>query len=258
MQICSICKSRAPIDDIGAVAPTHPGPFHVDRFTLKHCGRCDVVFLDPLPTAADLRTLYQDSTQFTSEHYTGEERTKAVLEYLATSIVNRGLVTRPDARCLEVGAGLAWMSRACKAHSPTITTVAQDVSSEAAAICPWVDRYHVAEVNTLIAEEPFDLISLTHVVEHLIDPQAILAHLATRLAPGGKIFITAPFRPEAETDWQDIEAWKSYSYLHVPAHVAYLSQTWFQNLAALAHLRLAVWDPSHENGQAFEVVLVKP
>jgi 2-polyprenyl-3-methyl-5-hydroxy-6-metoxy-1,4-benzoquinol methylase len=95
------------------------------------------------------------------------------------------------------------------------------------------------------------------VIEHLADPAAIVADLARRLAPGGRIFITAPFRPEGWRRGDGIDAWRTWSYLHVPAHIAYLSRTWFDKVAAGNRLRLARWDPGHENGQAFEVVLAR-
>jgi hypothetical protein len=87
--------------------------------------------------------------------------------------------------CLEVGAGLAWASRACKQHDPRILTVVQNVSGECAKLCPWVDRYHVGTVDSLPAGERYQLISLTHVIEHLLEPRRMLATLAGKLAPGG-------------------------------------------------------------------------
>jgi 2-polyprenyl-3-methyl-5-hydroxy-6-metoxy-1,4-benzoquinol methylase len=86
------------------------------------------------------------------------------------------------------------MARACKTQNPSVVTVAQDVTAEVAHACPWVDRYHAGEIESLADEPPFDLISLTHVIEHLADPLATLIRRSRLLAPGRKMFITAPFR----------------------------------------------------------------
>jgi hypothetical protein len=41
----------------------------------------------------------------------------------------------------------------------------------------------------------------------------------------------------------------------VPAHVTYFSRKWFEQMAPRHGLAVAHWDASHENGQAFELVL---
>ena len=53
------------------------------------------------------------------------------------------------------------------------------------------------------------------------------------------------------------QAWLDYPYLHVPAHVSYLSRAWF-DLAARRWAGGAHWDAGHEDGQAFEALLVRP
>jgi len=93
------------------------------------------------------------------------------------------------------------------------------------------------------------------VIEHLVDPQAMLLKLAPRLSPDGRMLITAPYRPSGWQPTQGLAPWLAYSYLHVPAHVSYLSRRWFELTAARAGLELLHWDASSEDGQAFEVVL---
>ncbi|HEX8805610.1 MAG TPA: class I SAM-dependent methyltransferase, partial [Candidatus Aquilonibacter sp.] len=135
-----------------------------------------------------------------------------------------------------------------------ITTIAQDVSGEASRNCPWVDEYHVGSLETLPDSGPFDLISLTHVIEHLPDPMATLLYAAKRLAPGGRLFVTGPYRPAGDAR-APLARWETYSYLHVPAHLTYLSERWFRRLAGESGLELESWDASHEGGDAFEAIL---
>ena len=129
------------------------------------------------------------------------------------------------------------------------------MSTECLNRCPWVDRYFVGPLDALPERGPYALISLTHVIEHLADPAAMLAQIADLLAPGGKAFITAPFRPTGWKVQQGIAPWREYSYLHVPAHITYFSRRWFKEHAS--GLKIAHWDETHENGQAFAVVLCK-
>ena len=250
---CRMCGKRG-VSSVGPVSPTHPGAFQTKNFTLQHCRKCDVVYLDPLPSAADLKLLYEDSVQFADAHYTAPDQVAKILDYYSDAVRSLGLLPREGGRVLEVGAGLAWVSRACKAANPRIETVAQDVSAECANACPWVDRYFVGTLDSLSEREPYSLICLTHVIEHLTDPVGMLRTISALLAPGGNAFITAPFRPAGWKRGQGIAAWRDYSYLHVPAHITYFSRRWFERNAP-REFEIAHWDASHENGQAFELVL---
>jgi len=254
---CRLCGKRA-ASTIGSVAPTHPGNFETKEYTLQYCRKCDVVYLHPLPKASDLKLLYEDSVQFSSDHYTDAEQVRKILDYYGNELTSLQLLRDGHSRLLEVGAGLAWVSRAAKSQNPNVRTVAQDVSGECAQACPWVDTYFVGALDTLPDRAPHDLISLTHVIEHLADPAATLRDIAALLARGGNVFMTAPFRPTGWTASTDISAWRDYSYLHVPAHITYFSKRWFEQQAKTLGLEIAHWNATHEDGQAFAVVLHKP
>lgn len=216
-----------------------------------------MVYLDPLPTANDLRVLYEESEQFSDPHYTDPDQVSRILDYYGEAVRALGLLDTPGARVLEVGAGLAWVSRACKMVDPRVLTVAQDVSSECANACAWVDTYNVGTLAAIGDHEPFQLASMTHVIEHLADPAAMLGEIAARLAPGGKLFITAPFRPAGWQPAHGIKGWSEYSYLHVPAHITYFSRRWFEREAPRHAFNIIHWNATHEDGQAFELVLRK-
>jgi len=254
---CRACGDRSRLQRLGDFPPTHTGPFHTHQFGLLHCPRCEVVYLEPAPTATDLRTLYQESDQFDGDHYTSDERVAAILGYCNDAIDRLGLLPPPSGRMLEIGAGFAWLSRACKGRDASITTIGQDVSAEVAERCPWVDRYHVGDFSTLDDTGPFQLASMTHVVEHLVDPAAMLGAISARLSKGGKLFITAPFRPTGWRPSHGIQGWREYSYLHVPAHITYFSRRWFERTAPMHAMKVAHWNADHEDGQAFELVLVR-
>lgn len=254
--ICRLCGESGEAALVGTLAATHPGPFDVSEYRLQRCGAYDVVYLDPLPNERDLDVLYRDSHQFDDPIYTDPDRVAKMLEYYHTALTHRKIVPPAGGSVLEVGAGLAWVSRTVKALDSSIVTTAIDVSDEAIAHCPWVDRYCVgATLDALPDRGPFDLIALTHVIEHLRDPAAVLAQLAQLLSADGALFITAPLRPVGWKPGDGIEAWRQYSYLHVPAHIHYLSREWFVRNGGAAGLSIASWDPSPEQGQAFELVL---
>ncbi|HEX7914709.1 class I SAM-dependent methyltransferase [Rudaea sp.] len=255
-RFCAAARVRHHI--VGNVAPTHPGPFEHEDYRLLRCSLCDVVYLDPQPSDRDLQTLYQDSVQFSDKTYSDDAAALRVLDSYARRIDRLGLVPAAVQSILEVGAGLAWVARACKQRSPRVHTVAQDISAECAAACPWVDEYVVGTIQVVSREPRFALASMTHVIEHLTDPAAMLVELEARMLRGGCIYITAPHRPPLWKPCDGIRSWLRYSYLHVPAHIAYLSQTWLRQAAMKARLELVHWDETHDGHQVFEAVLRKP
>ena len=150
------------------------------------------------------------------------------------------------------------MCRAAKLRNVASITVAQDVSPEAATRCAWVDHYVQGDIEDarLRLHAPYDVVSLTHVIEHLVDPVAVLRRCVSLLGPDGVAFITAPFRPRGWRDDQpDLERWRAYSYNHVPAHIQYFSQGSMRRLADALGVKLVAWSDRHDAGEAFEAWL---
>ena len=202
--------------------------------------------------------MYVETEQFTSEPYVDEGRIALILEFLTgrlrfiTSEIPFG---EEGPSVLEVGAGNAWMCRAAKSVFPRSSTIAQDITTEVADRCPWADEYIVDDLANLRLNEQFDVISLTHVFEHVPDPAETLQLLRPLLRPDGRIFITMPYRPSGQVRPIVRSDWHKYSYLHVPAHLQYLSERSMRVLADRSGLRVTFWDASSEGGDACEVHL---
>jgi Methyltransferase domain len=99
-------------------------------------------------------------------------------------------------------------------------------------------------------------VSLTHVIEHLVEPVAAVRRCMTLLASDGVVFITAPFRPRGfRDDAPDLERWRTYSYNHVPAHIQYFSEGSMRRLADALGAKLVAWSDQHDGGEAFEAWL---
>jgi hypothetical protein len=250
MRPCPVC-GRAAADRIGDLHSTFHAPLIRSDYDLARCQSCDVVYLSPLPLQEDLDTIY-NAVQF--DYYTPESIPPMVEFYCSRMrALDAALGYPKKLSVLEIGAGPAWMSRAAKEVHPAASTVAQDVSSEMAEKAPWVDRYLVTSADAPEIDErgPYNVISLTHVFEHVPDPVGMLRRL--KRVSNGLIFITAPHRP---VKWGgSIEEWRKYSYNHVPAHLQYFSKRGMKTAAKRAGLRLRFWDDAAGDGQAFEAWL---
>jgi len=122
-----------------------------------------------------------------TEDFYGRARERAHDELLRRTAARRG-------RLLDVGCGLGfflarahhdgWRVRGCdtsqgwvRATNERVGTPVASVGTVPAAISP---------------DERFDLITAWDVIEHVHDPVAFLEDLASRLAPGGAIFLRTP------------------------------------------------------------------
>jgi SAM-dependent methyltransferase len=260
---CPICSIRASETGfIGSLERTDSADISRDRFDLTYCSCGELIYISPLPTENDFRNLYVVGRQFIKGTvYRDEKRIKSALQYYEDrtramlSLIGPG---RAAHKFLEIGAGLSWICRVAKRISPEYETVAQDVSSEVSAECTWVDHYLVTHLQDDRIDElgPYDVISMTHVIEHLPDPVQTLRRAKALLREDGIIFVTAPHRP---VGWSGTEKslvkWLGYSYNHVPRHLQYFSRRSFEIAAVLAGLSLVHWSSEHEEGQAFEAWL---
>ena len=98
----------------------------------------------------------------------------------------------PAGRFLEVGTGSG--ERLVQFAAAGWDVVGQDIDPKAGHLAR--ERgitVHECEVADLVGrEEPFDLIGLSHVLEHVADPGDTLRACAALLAPGGRICVVSP------------------------------------------------------------------
>jgi len=99
----------------------------------------------------------------------------------------------PGGLALDVGSGSGVYLSFLKKHGWNVQGV--DIGAEAVRAARESFGIDVFEGNVEDAPFPpesFDFIHMSHVIEHLPDPVATLAHVATLLRPGGTLYIETP------------------------------------------------------------------
>jgi hypothetical protein len=236
----------------------------VGTLYLLYCPDCELTFLSPLPSAEVFERLYIHSRQFGDKTYKGVRAWLLQVHYWRTMrrLVRRISWRGNKLRTLEIGSGLSWMSRAVKFSHPHAITVAQDISSEAASRCRWVDHFIVGDLIGKLDEigrhAPFNIISMTHVIEHLPDPTGTLRICAKLLDSTGILFVTAPHRPSGWQISTPIAVWEKWGLNQVPAHLQYFSEKSLNQCAQGAGLSLLGFDVGKSRGEAFEAWLSHP
>jgi 2-polyprenyl-3-methyl-5-hydroxy-6-metoxy-1,4-benzoquinol methylase len=169
-----------------------------DTLSIVRCESCGLCFLNPRPVAADIASLYAEG------YYTGEaEKGLGYTRYAESAflikrhppfgfdVVQRRL--RPGMRTLDVGCAYGrwvyWM-RKSGAEACGI-----DISSDGVN---WgVKNLHCNLIQGQLSDlpetaEPFDMITLIDVIEHVPDLAGFLATVYRILKPGGLVFAQTP------------------------------------------------------------------
>jgi SAM-dependent methyltransferase len=190
---CRICGSELlrPLHVYKSRRKLSPEPF----LALLGCERCGVAQSAPAPTQAMLDAYYTEPEGWEARTEEDDEKVARKLrskhESYARQLellqphLNAAAAGRPP-RALDFGCGLgAWLD------------VLQDAGFETYGIEPGAKQARVAArrhtlLDSVPAEERFDLVVLNHVLEHLLDPQATLRELAGSLRVGGQLFVSVP------------------------------------------------------------------
>ncbi len=185
---------------------------------LFDCGSCRTIFMDPMPTASAVETMYHDSYADTSTGYFTKvekkmKRSRGRIRQLARYVSGGSF--------LDVGCNGGFMVEAAREHGFEACGVDLDaVSIDYARKHYPQNRFVHGTVESMPAEgSKYDLIYCSEVIEHVPDVQGFAAAVSSLLKPGGYFFITTP----------DISHWRrpreltSWDAFNPPSHCIYFN-----------------------------------
>jgi 2-polyprenyl-3-methyl-5-hydroxy-6-metoxy-1,4-benzoquinol methylase len=201
------------------------------RFNLDKCGSCGTAYVNPPPSAESLKTIYA-STGHGSKSLTSFEKVMAAEVEFPNSTVdaNRmvgyakqllGPVNEGQAHALDIGSGYGFFSRAALEQGFRVTAV-----NPATAENRIFQQLNGFEPIPLFFEEvdfgpeKFDLVILSQVLEHLLDPFQVLVKVRSLLKPKGVLTIAVP---NVDAILIKILRAKS-SFLGLPEHIIHFSR----------------------------------
>ena len=161
-----------------------------------------MVFADPMPSdtaLADFNASYfsfahggKPQSRTAAAFFSGIARLRIayVEAYLATHQIT-------VSRVLELGPGPGFFARTWLDRHPTTIFKAIETDSSCHASLKEIGVHLVDRTENQAKEEPFDLIVMSHVLEHVTSPTQFISKATKNLRKGGALFIEVPCQ-----DWQ--------------------------------------------------------
>ncbi|HUJ57470.1 MAG TPA: class I SAM-dependent methyltransferase [Kofleriaceae bacterium] len=190
-ETCPICDARelAVLVRSPDLLQHKPG-----TFTLERCKRCGHVFQNPRLSLAGLDFYYKDFYDGL-----GEDGMEFIFAFGVAPYIARAKMVRAIAqpkRWLDVGAGHGHFCAAARAELPGTTFDGLDFgeSIEEAQRRGWVTTAYRGLFPALAHDLAgrYDAVSMSHYLEHTLDPRAEIAAARTALADGGTLMIEVP------------------------------------------------------------------
>lgn len=155
-------------------------------YVFLRCADCELIFLDPLPTAAEIDALYEKdffaSQAIGYRNYEREQRWREK-NYARDLAVIEGLVQ--GGRLLDVGCATGTFLKVCpdrwEKHGQEVSRYAGEEARK-----HFGDRIEIGALQqTSFAADHFDVVTLWETVNHMLDPFGDLRHIGRLLKPAG-------------------------------------------------------------------------
>jgi len=198
---CIICFSS----DVKSLRPFKGISTIFEHKYLKQCNSCKMVFIDPMPSDDELE-IY-NANYFESAHGGHPTNPSAVAffsgigklrgYYVDAFLLRNGFKTK---RVLEIGPGHGYFAKNWIKLHPNVDYFGVETDKSC------YDSLKQAGVQILAPEqvdssfEEVDLVIISHVLEHVSNPESFLQTVTKKLRKGGVLFIEVPC-----FDWQHKE-----------------------------------------------------
>jgi len=197
--------------------------YKVRGYELFECCQCNLVFVNPLPSCEDLEYYYANQYAADLKSYMPvyskhlQRKSKRLIKYLQNNIHENNKTPW----LLEIGSSYGHFLNVAKSVGWHVKGVEIDEKAAKYAMNTWdVDTYiGTAEEYLEQTAKKFDIIVMSHVLEHLLDPFDIVKLIADHLEKNGYFVLTVP---NIDSLASRING-KTWEWMIPPAHIFYFS-----------------------------------
>lgn len=235
--VCPVCGSAA---NYKMTMPIDAKTFRAtESGRIYECSTCGVGFVFPRPIDTnafyDLDAYYTQGASHMVRTPDGSflERLRIHLAWRADygealADVISGELSK--ASIVDIGCGGGNLLREMSARGYQMTGVERDPASVASKAANVVK----GSAEDLPPLPKFDGVVFSHVIEHLLDPVAVLRSAAELLSPGGKLFVEVPNNQSRIARQSGL----SWEHLDVPRHINFFGEESLKKLAERAGLKV--------------------
>ena len=201
--------------------------YEQDGICLLRCNGCGLVFLDPLPTFDDIRSLYNNGYQNTTAGYLTKVGKKLRRSRQRVAEFKRYV---PGGRFLDVGCNGGFMVEAAREAGFEAFGVELDPFSIDYARRHYPrNTYFLGRIEDFVRTTTrFDAVYCSEVIEHVPDLNAFVAAIAAVMKPEAVLYITTP----DISHWRRPQNLKRWDGFDPPAHCIYFNPENFGRLLA--------------------------
>lgn len=213
-------------------------PLSSDRFEVRRCDGCSLVYVSPRPVEERIAAYYPDG-------YFGKRH--PVFKDLFMDLRVRALPEDRTGRVLDIGCGRGDFLIACRRKGWEVAGVEQ----ETAPIMELRESLglEVSATSALssLPEASFDAVTMWHVFEHMAHPRETLRQAHRLLKPGGLLVIEVP----NYGSWQARMAPREWFHLDVPRHLLHFERTTLDTMLKAEGFRPDRWGTFSAEYDAF-------
>ncbi|MEX0737330.1 MAG: class I SAM-dependent methyltransferase [Bacteroidota bacterium] len=193
MSVCPLCTNNRSTDF--PIFYT----FHRRDFQAKQCTSCSFVYLDPRPTGEELALLYSDEyflhdgTDCGAHSATDYETAAIKGSVKFPEILGAIQKFKPSGDFFEIGCGMGYFLEYVRGKGYHVSGI--EYSAMGTKLCR--ERFGLDVRQSSFEELPpdpgrFDVVFMGDVLEHLIDPRAMLEKARRMLKPSGIVAVEVP------------------------------------------------------------------
>jgi len=208
---CPLCLSKGLQALYRGVGDFEHGVFAQADF--YRCSSCGLITQYPPPSADQLKRFYPADYR----PYSSTGIVSRLKDIQASLLVSKLSAELPNKRqkIIELGCGGGHFLRQLKKRGYSNLS-ALDWSNQ---LTPIFERlgieFHLSDIEQLDLKDSFDCVVMNNVIEHLLEPERVLARIKASLAPGGKILVLTPNSESLSHKFFG----KYWAGLHAPRHI---------------------------------------
>jgi SAM-dependent methyltransferase len=263
----TISSSQKRSDEVGPSSDSEVCPFCLSGqthrsttwrdpdWTIMRCTACATEYVAPMPSEEDLHGLYEWS-RYASPLYQRRDAVSDKNLLVATQFLEEAeSLTGGTKRLLEIGCSTGLLMRVARDRNWEVHGIEWD--GKTADYARTTFGLDVVTGNALsaldVVEGKFDLIVLSHVIEHVPYPRKLLEEVVCHLSPGGVIAIRVPNAGSKMVRFVG----RSWGWYQPPIHLIYFTADSFGVVSDQLGLSLASVVARKGEGNSLPLELLK-